>query len=42
MVDNLAAPVESGYDPYAKFQPLVETASGVSRHHFTPNKQRSV
>jgi len=41
-VDNLAAPFESGYELYAKFQPPVEHASGVFRHHFTPNKQFSV
>jgi hypothetical protein len=41
-VDNLAALVESGYNPYANFQPLVEHGSGVFRHHFTPNKQLNV
>jgi hypothetical protein len=44
MVDNknLAAPGEPGYAPCAKFQPLVDRANMVFRHHYTPHQQLSV
>lgn len=39
---NLPAPGEPGYDPCAKFQPLVNHVSRVFRHHYTPHQQLSV
>jgi hypothetical protein len=39
---NLAAPGEPDYDPCAKFQPLVDHANTVFRHHYTPHQQLSV
>ena len=44
MVDNknLAASGEQGYDPCAKFQPLVDHANTVFRHYYTPHQQLSV
>jgi hypothetical protein len=36
---NLPAPVEPGYDPCAKFQPLVDHVNRVFRHHYTPHQQ---
>jgi hypothetical protein len=44
MVDNRnhAAPGEPGYDPCAKFQPLVEYVKMVFRHHYMPHQQLSV
>jgi len=39
---NLDAPGEPGYGQFAKFQPLVEHASRILRHHDTPHQQLSV
>ncbi|XP_067141226.1 piggyBac transposable element-derived protein 4-like [Centruroides vittatus] len=41
LVDNskLSGRGEQGYDPCAKFQPLVDHANRVFRHHYTPHQQ---
>ncbi|XP_023235982.1 piggyBac transposable element-derived protein 4-like isoform X2 [Centruroides sculpturatus] len=41
LVDNtkLSNPGEQGYDPCAKYQPLVDHANRVFRHHYTPHQQ---
>ncbi|XP_023241866.1 piggyBac transposable element-derived protein 4-like [Centruroides sculpturatus] len=41
LVDNskLSGPAEEGYDPCAKFQPLVDHANRVFRHYYTPHQQ---
>ncbi|XP_023216812.1 piggyBac transposable element-derived protein 4-like [Centruroides sculpturatus] len=44
LVDNTKLPSlgESGYDPIAKYQPLVDHANRVFRHHYTPHQEMSV
>ncbi|XP_067140739.1 piggyBac transposable element-derived protein 4-like [Centruroides vittatus] len=44
LVDNTKFPGlgESGYDPCAKYQPLVDHANRVFRHHYTPHQEISV
>ena len=40
--DTLAKPGQPGYDPVAKFKPLVEHANRLFRHHYTPKQELSV
>lgn len=44
MVDttNLPKPKEPGYDPCARFNPIVDHANYVFRRYYTPNKQLSI
>nr|CAD7260670.1 unnamed protein product [Timema shepardi] len=44
LVNNevLPGPEEPGYDPCARYKPLVEHANRVFRHHYTPHQQLSV
>lgn len=39
---NLAGPGQPGYDPCAKFQPLIDHANALFRHHYVPHQQLSV
>ncbi|XP_021936450.1 piggyBac transposable element-derived protein 4-like [Zootermopsis nevadensis] len=40
--EGLAVPGETGYDPCAKYQPLVDHANRVFQHHYTPHQQLCV
>ncbi|XP_067140719.1 piggyBac transposable element-derived protein 4-like [Centruroides vittatus] len=44
LVDNTTLPGrrESDYDPRAKFQPILDHANRVYRHHYTPHQEISV
>ena len=41
MVDstNLPRPGQAGYDPCARFEPIVEHANNQFRHHYTPHRE---
>lgn len=40
--EGLPGPGEQSYDPCARYQPLLEHANRVFRHHYTPHKEISV